>query len=125
MNPNLIFAFFFFCTLSSTWSSAIPELNKQVIGVESISSKATTITVPNGGAFGEWQFLETCPGNSTAVGFQLKVERSSAVDATGLNAIRLYCLDLTVDPPAFAGSITSFEQMYHQFILFMLIDIQF
>ncbi len=102
---------------SLTWSSpVIPEewsRDQQVASYidDDKAENRTTITVPNGGPYGEWQFLETCPGNSTAVGFQLKVERSAAVDATGLNAIRLYCLDLTVNPPIATGTITSFEQM--------------
>lgn len=74
-------------------------------------SKITKITVTNGGPFGDWRFLDPCPDNSTAVGFQLKVERSSAVDATGVNAIRLYCVDFSVEPPVVTGSVTSFEQM--------------
>jgi len=112
---KLVLILLLFCCITAlTWSSAVPEQqwepeNKEAD--ENKDSKITKITVTNGGPFGDWRFLDPCPDNSTAVGFQLKVERSSAVDATGVNAIRLYCVDFSSEPPAVVGTVTSFEQM--------------
>ncbi|XP_044856386.1 mucin-2-like [Mauremys mutica] len=50
------------------------------------------IHVPNGGMWGTWGEEESCPGNSFAVGFSLKVQwPRHARDNTALNGIRLLC----------------------------------
>ncbi|XP_077116863.1 vitelline membrane outer layer protein 1-like [Ranitomeya variabilis] len=54
------------------------------------------IGIPNGGSWGEWGPAEWCPCGFYAKGFSLKVEiKQKADDDTGLNGIRLHCLNKT------------------------------
>lgn len=72
--------------------------------------KLTKISVTNGGPWGDWRFLDSCPEDSQAVGYELKVERAVA-DDTALNGVRLLCVYLNRDPAEIAGEVTSMEQM--------------
>ncbi|XP_077326864.1 vitelline membrane outer layer protein 1 homolog [Lithobates pipiens] len=50
------------------------------------------IYVTNGGPWGVWEWMDVCPSNTVASGFELKVESPQGDgDDTALNAIRLLC----------------------------------
>ncbi|KAJ7322455.1 hypothetical protein JRQ81_018742 [Phrynocephalus forsythii] len=51
------------------------------------------ISVPNGGPWGEWTWVDMCPGNGYAIGFSIKVLENGGFfkDDSTLNGIRLYC----------------------------------
>lgn len=55
-----------------------------------------TISVNNGGEWGEWYVAGICPQNSIAVGFDIKVEPDQGIsDDTAMNGIQLHCFDNT------------------------------
>ncbi|XP_044306692.1 vitelline membrane outer layer protein 1 homolog [Varanus komodoensis] len=53
----------------------------------------SSISVANGGRWGEWTWTEMCPEGSYATGFSIKVKEygGGAFDDTALNGIRLFC----------------------------------
>ncbi|XP_075421446.1 vitelline membrane outer layer protein 1-like [Ascaphus truei] len=71
--------------------------------VESHNEELGVISVSNGGQWGEWGPIESCPLGYSASGFTLKVEKSQGLigDDTGLNGISLQCTR-----PGFAHSVT-------------------
>ncbi|XP_023658427.1 vitelline membrane outer layer protein 1 homolog [Paramormyrops kingsleyae] len=55
-------------------------------------ASTSILTVPNGGKFGDWTWIEMCPEGFYASGFSVRVESNQyGLDDTSLNGIRLYC----------------------------------
>ncbi|XP_045168851.2 vitelline membrane outer layer protein 1-like [Mercenaria mercenaria] len=63
-----------------------------------------TLTVTNGGRWGDWGPVQYCPKGSYAIGYDMKIEPKQKVDNTALNAIKLVCESLEGNE---SGEITS------------------
>ncbi|XP_020637681.2 vitelline membrane outer layer protein 1 homolog [Pogona vitticeps] len=89
MQPFSVIFFFALIYLTSAWDERIIPAN----GTFAKRTSCNTISVTNGGPWGEWTWVDMCPRRSLAVGFSIKVLEDGGAfkDDSALNGIRLYC----------------------------------
>ncbi|XP_066485039.1 vitelline membrane outer layer protein 1 homolog [Tiliqua scincoides] len=91
MQPLPVILFLLFVCFTSACDRKITSVSSN--GVFSGRKNHSSISVGNGGTWGQWTWVDMCPNRTYAIGFSIKVEEYGGQfsDDTSLNGIRLYC----------------------------------